>query len=404
MVAAVPSACLMPGFMVPTRRTLVLGDLHLARATPRAVSDDLATLVRNHPGDRLVFAGDLFDLSAEAPERPQREALGAVLAHHAAAGPALAEHAERGGELWFVGGNHDAHVAERHFKQDLAEVLGLSAASQAHVRHTPWFFREGGLHIEHGHLYDPDNAPAHPLVVGEPSLGVHFVEQFIAPTGAHAYLHHNAQPPLQLFLASFKWYGKRAPYVIYRYFYTAFTAMFRSGPFYRAHPEKAAGELEVARFMDEAGLSAEMIDELLALGAKPTMESLAATFSRIYFDRVLSTVAMGMGLGGLALGRPAAGALLCALGAAGMAHSWSHGKSRYVGRVVDRLADSAKRIGEVSQAKLVIFGHTHCEALDGVYANTASFAFSAGRPYLEVEGGADSPRAVRRYFANDAGR
>src|SRR6202000_308333 len=92
----------------------------------------------------------------------------------------------------------------------LRSALGLDESAAARVRVSPWFFREGGLHIEHGHLFDPDNAPAHPLVVGEPSLGVHFVEQFIAPAGAHRYLNANDKTPLDLFLSSFVWYGPRA--------------------------------------------------------------------------------------------------------------------------------------------------------------------------------------------------
>ena len=50
----------------------------------------------------------------------------------------------------------------------------------------------------------------------------------------------------------------------------------------------------------------------------------------------------------------------------------------------------------------MIFGHTHVEAAGDAYANTGSFAFpgrAPGRPYLEIEGTADSPRAARRYWA-----
>lgn len=349
-----------------------------------------------------MFAGDLFDLSAEAPIRPPREALGEVLAHHDAVGPALAEHVDRGGELYLVGGNHDAHVAAEEFQSALAAALALSPSGRRNVRTSPWFFRFGGVHVEHGHLYDPDNAPAHPLVTGEPSLGVHFVESFIAPTGAHHYLNANDQMPLELFLSAFTHYGRRAPYVIYRYFHTAIGAMLRSGPFYRAHEERLVGDAETRRFADDVGLPAEVVEAVLAEGARPTMESLSATFTRIYFDRVLCTIALGLGLGSVAAGARTAGALLAALGGVGLAYSWSRGKNRYEGRVTDRLADGAARIAERSGAKLVIFGHTHREALEDAYANTASFAFprkAPGRPFLEIEGTDAAPRAVRRYWS-----
>jgi hypothetical protein len=48
-----------------------------------------------------------------------------------------------------------------------------------------------------------------------------------------------------------------------------------------------------------------------------------------------------------------------------------------------------------------VFGHTHREADSGRYANTGSFAFprgAPGRPFLEIEGTGEAPRAVRRYW------
>jgi hypothetical protein len=78
------------------------------------------------------------------------------------------------------------------------------------------------------------------------------------------------------------------------------------------------------------------------------------------------------------------------------------GHDRYRGSVADRLAEGARRLAATTGARLVVFGHTHREASEGGYANTASFAFprgAPGRPFLEIEGGAESPRAVRRYWA-----
>jgi UDP-2,3-diacylglucosamine pyrophosphatase LpxH len=384
------------------RRVLVLGDLHLTRKTPRAVSDDLAALLAAHPGARVIMAGDLFDLSAEAPRRPEEQAIADVLEHHAAARPALAAHVDRGGELWLVGGNHDADLVVDATRGALVGALGLGPAAAARLRFTPWFFREGGLHVEHGHLYDPDNAPAHPLVVGEPSLGVHFVEEFIAKTGAFTYLHRNDQPPLKLFLSAFTLYGPRAPLVIFRYFHAATAAMLKSGPRYRGRPERERGEALVARFAEEVGVPAELIGELVALGAKPTLESLSATFTRLYFDRVLATLAMAGGALSTAAGSRRGGPATFGLGVLAMVASWAKGHDRYAGTVAERLSRSARAIADKSGARLVVFGHTHREALEERYANTASFAFPAGssaRPYLEIAGNEDRPVAVRRYFA-----
>ena len=382
-------------------RTLVLADLHLIRETPRAVGVDLAALVTSHPGARIVLAGDLFDLPADGPPRPAREAIDAVLGAHPAVRAALARHLDTGGELWMLGGNHDAAIGALDFPADLLAVLGASPEARTRVRTSPWFLRDGDIHFEHGHIYDPDNAPAHPLVNGASSLGVHFVEEFIAPAGAHRYMQVNDATPLKLFLSSFSWYGARAPYVIYRYFFAAFRALFKSGPFYRAEEERAAGEALAAVFAADIGVSRDLIDAVLAQGAKPTMESLAATFSRLYFDRVIATLAIAGGLGAAASGRVASGGAAAALGSLLMAASWARGHNRYAGTVAERLAASAERIASATGAKLVVFGHTHVEAGDDGYANTGSFAFpkgAPGRPFLEIEGDSASPRATRRHF------
>jgi predicted phosphodiesterase len=361
----------------------------------------LARLVEAHPGARIVFAGDLFDLSSSMPRRPKAEAVAEALAAHPEAGAALGRHVDQGGELWLLGGNHDAEVGSSDFHASLLDALGVSSKGRRRVRTSPWFFRTGGLHLEHGHLYDPDNAPAHPLVLGARSLGVHFVEEFIAPTGAHRYLQATDDTPLRLFLSSFAWYGARAPYVIYRYFYTAIGALLKSGPLYGATGEAVIGHGRVEQFAEEFGIPRAMIDDLLALGAPPTLESLSRTFSRLYFDRVIATLAMTSGLTGFGLGGRRPGATLFGLGALLMGLSWAQGHNRYAGTVAERLAMSARRVGQATSASLVVFGHTHREALEEGYANTGSFAFprgAPGRPYLEIEGSASQPRAVRRYW------
>jgi UDP-2,3-diacylglucosamine pyrophosphatase LpxH len=383
-------------------RTVVLGDLHLTRATPRIVTQDLASVIDDHRGARIVLNGDLFDLSAQSPRLPPERAVKTVLAAHPTVKAALGLHVERGGQLWLIAGNHDAELSNASFQAALLDALALRGDARERIRFTPWFFRDGAVHFEHGHLYDPDNAPAHPLVNGAPSLGVHFTEQFIAKTGAFAYLNANDGTPLTLFLSSFRWYGRRAPYVIYRYFLAATAALLRSGPLYRAGGEKPAGDALSDLFASEVGVPRAMLDELMRLGPTPTLESLARTFTRLYLDRVLASTALVGGLGSLALGRTKTATAALATGALLMGASWSRGHDRYQGTVAERLATSAAHVAGATGAKLVIFGHTHREALSDGYANTASFSFPVardrGRPFLEIEGSAEAPRAVRRYW------
>jgi len=382
---------------------VALGDVHLTRATPRAVSDDLARLVENHPGAQIVIAGDLFDLSADLPKQPLDRAIEEVFATHTQAKVALGRHILQGGELWLVSGNHDAALGFSDFRDALEKALDLPIEARTRLRTTPWFFRQNFLHIEHGHRFDPDNAPTHPLVLGEASLGVHFVEQFIAPTGAYRYLNMNDETPLKLFLSAFSFYGPRAPYVIYRYFHAAIHAILRSGPGFRqrSKEEEPLGDVELDRFAEALGISPDMARTLLDLGVRPTLASLSRTFSRLYFDRVLSTMAIGAGLSAVALGKGRAGKTVFSLGALAMASSWSRGHNRYQGSTEEQLADGAKKIVEATNARLVIFGHTHREALGENYANTASFAFprgAPGRPFLEIDANSEYPKAFRRYW------
>ncbi|MFO0552128.1 MAG: metallophosphoesterase [Polyangiaceae bacterium] len=392
-----------PNNHVITGRTLVLGDLHLVRETPTAVVDDLVSLVTSNPGARFVFLGDLFDLSADHPGTPKAHALREAIACQPRVRRALAEHVDRGGQIWLAGGNHDSAVGDPEHDDGLIEGLGLdTAAVRGRVRTSPWFFREGGLHLEHGHLYDPDNATSHPLVSGVRSLGVHFVEEFIAPTGAFKYLNMNDELPLKMLLSAFTFYGVRGPYVIFKYFDAAFRAVAKSGPFFEGAVEQLAGAALEADFKHEHGVSDDLLKAMLQLPARPTMESFTATFQRLYLDRTGSTFAMMGGLGLLARGKRRAGATLFGAGALTMGISWALNYDRYSGSVPQLLADGAQRVVDATGAKLVVMGHAHREALTDNYANTGSFSFprgAPGRPYLEIEGTPDAPRAVRRYLA-----
>lgn len=383
------------------KRTIVLADLHLVPDSAEELSGDVASLLAAHRGARLVVAGDFFDLPSIAKKSERRRAVSEVLAAHQPIRAALGEHLDKGGELVLLGGNHDAEVGSPGFEACLIESIGAHPSASARITTSPWFFREGGLHVEHGHLYDPDNAPAHPLVDGEASLGVHFTEEFLAPTGAFRYLQVNADAPLPLFLRSFSWYGLRAPYVIYRYFHAAILALGKSGPFYRAGAEVGEGRERAVAFAREAGIPVDLAHEVFALSATPTLQSFSQTFRRLYFDRVLATLGAASGLTALAFGKTKAGALLLGVSAAVMAASWAHGKTPFAASVIERLSRGAGAVAGATGAKLVVLGHTHTEALEESYANTGSFAFpkgAPGRPFLEIEGDMASPKAVRRYW------
>jgi len=388
--------------LVGTRlRTLVLGDLHLVRESPASLVGDLERLLSAHPGSRIVAAGDVFDLSADHPGAARDHALREACESMPRVTRALARHLDQGGELWITAGNHDAALGDAQHHARLAELLGLGAEARARLRTTPWFIREGGLHVEHGHLHDPDNAMPHPLATEARSLGVRFVEEFVAPTGAHRYLNNNDKTPLWLFLSAFAWYGRRGPYVVYRFFHTAFRALAESGPFFDEHGGRPARAEELRDYAERHELDLEGLELLAALYAEPTLRSFVGTFQRLYLDRVAATLALGGGAALLATGHGRLARASLSLGALAMGASWALGYDRYGGSVAERLERGASAIAEASDAELVVMGHAHEEATGPRYANTGSFAFpreAPGRPYLEIEGSLERPRAVRRYL------
>ncbi len=300
------------------KRTIAFGDLHLVRETPADVVDDVVAVVREHAGERLAFVGDVFDLSADHPGVERARALQDAWGAQPRVRAALAEHVTRGGELWLLGGNHDAALGQPELHGGTVAALGLDSAAARRVRSSPWFIREGGLHLEHGHLFDPDNALDHPLSEASHSLGVHFVERFIAPTGAYRYLNANDEMPLQLLVSAFRWYGKRGPYVVFKYFDTAFRALAASGPFFPEDASEETSRSREERFAREHDVGGDLVESLRELGARPTMTSLAATFQRLYLDRVAATLALVSGLTALASGRKRAAAVLLGTGAAVM--------------------------------------------------------------------------------------
>lgn len=371
-------------------RTLVLGDLHLSTHTPRAVSEDLVRLLDAHGGSRVVFAGDFFDLSAEGGVA----SIEAGFRSHPHVASAIAEHVDRGGEIVWLWGNHDPEIEST---EHIARALELHGDAPSRVRVSPWFFREGGLHVEHGHLFDPDNAPPHPLASARGTLGVHFVESFIAKTGAFHYLNANDKTPLELFTNAFRWYGRRGPFVVYTYFEAAFAALRKSGASWTGERDRARAEAGLARFLEDAGLAEHHVRALMNEHATPTMTSLRDTVARLYLDRVTATVSVLAGLAAFAMGRRKLAFTLGAAGLAGLAWSWARGHDRYGGKVPARLDEGASRVARATGASLVVFGHAHEIADRDGYSNTASFAFprgGTGRPFLEIV----NERAERRFW------
>ena len=375
-------------------RTIVVGDLHVRHEGDPRPARALAALLSRESTASVVFAGDTLDLAAE-PVATAGEAARRTLQHAPELARAIAERASRGVPTTFIAGNHDASIAHPDTTSAIHEALGLAPEHRALVRTEPWFHRicDGAVHIEHGHVYDPDGAPTHPLAsVARDDVGISILRRFIVPVGGHFLVAHNAEAPLPLLMRVIKTYGPRAPQVIYKYIASAFATFAQSGDAFPLEGDRREGEQRLCDYANDVGLDRETLAMLLDAHATPTRARRTETFLRLYLDRVLATTAIVSGTtvaaAGAAIGSSTvalAGVPVAAVGALCLSASLLVGVNRYHGRAERSLAVGAERAAEITGAKTVILGHVHVDVAGPRYRNTASFAFMPGNPYLVVE-------------------
>jgi UDP-2,3-diacylglucosamine pyrophosphatase LpxH len=302
---------------------------------------------------------------------------------------ALRRHLLAGTPVTLLAGNHDAATAAEAVRTGLLEFLELAPA--APLETAPWFIRRGTTHIEHGHFYDPDNAPAHPLAPWSPltePLGVALTRRFLAPYNVLDFAHAHETTPAAGIWRAFELYRARTPLVIAQYFKTAIRLCAEPGRKRQLAEERELGSMAISEYASAWGLHESIVEELASAGASPTHQRFKDVFMRLYFDRILAALGLTSAAGLGVFAGSTTGLGLAAVCAAYLAVSASTG-SRYSGRPEQRLRDAAARIRETSGAELVIFGHTHREEDERQYINCGSFVFSRrdGRPYIHVDAG-----------------
>jgi predicted phosphodiesterase len=369
---------------VERRPLLVLSDLHLGPAAPPGADEALEALLDQHPGHELVCLGDLLDLSTQTAPAPTGHSVAQQLAGCVALGRGLRNHLKRESPVTLVAGNHDAELTLPDVRSHLLRALDLPNDSPLYIE--PWWMRRANVHLEHGNVWDPDNAPVHPLAPVERKhepLGVALTRQVLAPTGAFQFAHAHHTTPLKGLLWAVQELGVRAPELIIRYFAAGtriFVAAATDGPA-RLRNLGAAAADEFARTHE---LSPELVSMLDSLRPLPRQVEAKAIFARLYFDRALATV---VAASSLTLGLVAAQTTLLLLAAAGviyLAGSKGDRAHRYSASLLQRVRRAALEIQPLVQADLVVFGHTHVtEAVPG-YVNTGTFGFPSadGRPFL----------------------
>jgi hypothetical protein len=277
----------------------------------------------------------------------------------------------------------------------LAAALELTDA--APLRTAAWCVRRGSVHIEHGHLYDPDNAPAHPLSLWSPEtepLGIALTRRFVAPNGVSDFAHAHETTPLAGLLRASGLYGLRTPAVVGHYFATALRLCWEAGR-QPLEAERQLGRLCVANAAQELGVAPDALEELLARAPAPTHHHFGRLFMRLYFDRIASAL-VGFGAGAAAIATGNAPLGLVALAGFGYLAGTATSRLRgYHGRVELRLHDAARDIRQLTGAEWVLFGHTHREDKAEGYMNSGSFAYGSARPFIVVpENGIPQARSL----------
>jgi UDP-2,3-diacylglucosamine pyrophosphatase LpxH len=384
---------------------IIVSDLHLDRGGDTEVTRDLADLIVTHAGHEILLNGDVLNLSTEPPGFEPTKVVGEYLTGKTVLLRALREHLLRGDAVTVLAGNHDAVLGLPAVEREMRRLLAVHHA--APLACLPWFARRGRVHVEHGHLYDADNAPNHPLVAPtwrtEP-LGIAITRRFLAPHGALEFCHRHDTTPMAGLRRVFALYGPRAPKVVLGYFAYAARQCRSVWHKRRLLAEQLEGQHQLASYAVAQGVDPDAVSRLLQAIPHPTHHRLRRTFARLYLDRVVASVGSVGGAAVLVAGAPMSGLLLAGAGTTYLGASLARGKNRYAGIVELALRDAALRIADTTGAEMVVMGHTHDEDYTPVYVNTGSFAYpnEPGRPFVQVD--AEAVVSRRRWCGANRGR
>ncbi len=377
------------------KSTLVLSDVHLGDGHGHDAGRALARLLTEHTHKDLILAGDTFDLTLGPKTEATGETLGKILAHHEPVRAALRAHLERGKRVTLLPGNHDAALKQRETRAELWKTLAPPHEEALCVR--DWFTNFGPAHIQHGHLYDADNAFAHPLapfrIDAEP-LGTALMRDFVGPSGALSFAHAHETSPVRGLVRAFREFGPRAPQIILLYFRVALALCLRATRKDEVAVDEREGERALLELALETGLAEEQLRSLAELRQTPTHLSPKETWHRLYLDQVsagaLFTFAATQAFSNPVLGLPPA------LVASGLFIKRKLKPIDYHERMNEAARQAAHKIRELLGAELVVFGHTHSAHEEPGYVNLGSFGVARrARPYLVLR--EDGDHELRRF-------
>jgi predicted phosphodiesterase len=356
----------------------LLSDVHLETAPQPEREAAVRSALEAHSGVDVVFLGDLFEF-ATAPKDGDA-ALTALLGANATFCDAVRAHAATGASIHWVAGNHDGAIAG--LEASARRLLGIN------ITVWPWFMRVGAVHLEHGHLFDRDNAPLHPLATwdarDEP-LGVVLMRKIVVELGARQWAHAHQTTPAQALRQAASWFGWALParfaQGIGALACVSLDAV--AGRWGRVRRAEAEGAALLDAYAARHRVSPDALGHLLSRRARPTHAHFWLVFRRLYLDWVFALAAAIFGGGvGLATGGVWPWAATLMGGGYALREGLMRRESRYP-PPLDALREGALRIAAATRAVRVVFGHTHVEEDCGSYTNLGSFGYRGqrGRAY-----------------------
>lgn len=378
---------------------VVLSDVHLGANLQSQREAAVCEVLARHPDLDIVFLGDLFEFSS-TPSDPET-ALVEIAAANRRLTAELRQHSARGHRVYMVAGNHDAELAS--LDAGARELFGLNTVV------VPWCLRLGNVHLEHGHVFDRDNAPVHPLAPysrKHESLGAALMRSLVAGLDVRVFAHAHDLTPRRALGAAVSTFGWRVVWLACRV-----VAVFGSlltqatwGRFGNKRALRREGARKVTLAAPIAGVSAPTLSALADALPAPIHASLHAMMWRLYMDWVCALVigaACSLAwLWGFQLASWGVAVAILYLVVTAVTGRMGLGRLPRYRPPLQALLDGASVVVRLTSARRVVFGHTHVEYDDGVYFNLGSFGYGCGlgRPYAIV---APNGEIKRRFVAFD---
>ncbi|MCA9683923.1 MAG: metallophosphoesterase [Myxococcales bacterium] len=404
------------------RDLLLISDLHLgSHLKPRSRGEYVHLAIRleeilpqfldHYARDgrwQLVVNGDFIDFwnieigeAKEDPEQVAVQRLHAVLDAYPRVEDALISFLDAGNSIVFVAGNHDAEFLYPAVCRAMADrlmsggdpdgealtttgVTVLDEVEAGTVRFVPWFVRDGGAWIEHGHLFDPACSTHAQL---SPTRGGRLVKS-VAEVATRRFT--NRMPEIDYDAADkfstmdyVRWavargwrFMVRVLFLYLRMVGGMLALWARGGRVDKAG--RAAHEERLAKVAKNAGLQMSALMALQNMAPPPSSASVGGVLSVTALDLALSALtpvlltpllfwALGWSLlAGLGLGLGLG--VVAALGVK---------RRRSPRNVAQDMLEVASSVGEVTGTRIVLMGHSHRGSLERrgrvIYGNSGSW-------------------------------